>query len=338
MTTPPTNGNVTTGDRPILGRGFGHGKVVLMGEHAVVYNQPALAAGLSLGLSAEAFDGTGRISAPASNLEAQAGDGTPTGQALAAILKRLDARDVDIVVSGDLPVRAGLGSSAALAIAVARAIGAARGRDQETVSAAANDAEVIFHGTPSGIDLAAAASGDVGWFQRGVGWRPIPLLQSMTLCVGLSGHPHDTRTQVDTVRLLRDRTPAVGKVITLLGELAQAGESALGLGDIDELGRLFDIAHGLLAALRVSSPELDALVHAARQAGAVGAKLTGAGGGGAVIALAPGHERDVLDRWRGAGFAGFLAQIGPRENARIVGQTAGQVQPGREPTRTEATP
>ena len=62
----------------------------------------------------------------------------------------------------------------------------------------------------------------------------------------------------------------------------------------------------------MSSPELETLVHGARAAGAVGAKLTGAGGGGAVIALAPGHERDVLARWRAAGFDGFLADIAAR--------------------------
>ncbi|HEY8925389.1 MAG TPA: hypothetical protein VIU64_13475, partial [Polyangia bacterium] len=98
--------------------------------------------------------------------------------------------------------------------------------------------------------------------------------------------------------------------IEALGALVAPAEHALAVGDIDDLGRLFDVAHGLLAALRVSSPELDTLVHAARAAGAVGAKLTGAGGGGAVIALAPGHERDVLARWKSAGFEGFSTGIG----------------------------
>ena len=71
------------------------------------------------------------------------------------------------------------------------------------------------------------------------------------------------------------------------------------------------MAHGLLCGLRVSSPEIETLVHGARAAGAIGAKLTGAGGGGAVIALAPGHEHDVLTRWRRDGFDGFVAAVGP---------------------------
>jgi mevalonate kinase len=85
--------------------------------------------------------------------------------------------------------------------------------------------------------------------------------------------------------------------------------AALAKGDVDGLGRIFDAAHGILAALRLSGPELETLIHAARAAGAIGAKLTGAGGGGAVIALAPGHERDVIKRWKAAGFDGFLAEI-----------------------------
>jgi len=292
---------------------FGHGKVILLGEHAVVYDQPALAAGLSRGLAAAAVPGTGRLTVPAWQLDVHARDASsPVARAYAAILGSLGTSAFDVHVKADLPARAGLGSSAAFAISIARAVARARGgaEDAAGVLAAATEAEKIFHGTPSGIDLAAAASGDVGRFERATGWRSIPVLQPMTLCVGLSGRPRDTHAQVAAVRRLRERTPGVRTVIETMGALVAEGERALGRGDIDELGRLFDVAHGLLAALRVSSAELEALVHGARDAGAVGAKLTGAGGGGAVIALAPGHERDVLRRWNEAGFQGFVAEIG----------------------------
>lgn len=328
------------------GRGFGHGKVILIGEHAVVYDQPALAAGLSLGVSAVAVQGTGRLCAPAWGVDARAGDGSTVGTAYAAILKSLAVddgvgagqgkpalsaeSDLDVTIAGELPARSGLGSSAAFAIATARAVAAARGRDEQAARAAATEAEVVFHGTASGIDLAAAASGEVGRFRRAIGWATVPVLQSMSLCVGLSGRGHDTRAEVQRVARLRERTPAVDRIFATLGELATAGERALGCGDVDELGRLLDVSHGLLAALRVSSPELDTLVHAARAAGAVGAKLTGAGGGGAVIALAPGHERDVLRRWQAAGFDGFLARIGPGNAADLSLRASGL--PGHPPT------
>jgi mevalonate kinase len=301
---------VSAASRPAAGRGFGHGKVILVGEHAVVYGHAALAAGISVGVTVEATPGRGRLSVPAWSLAAEVGDGTDVGRALAAVLDRLGARAFDFEADARIPSRAGLGSSAALAVALARAAASVTGRqDDALVDAAVADAEAVFHGTPSGIDAAAARSGVVGRFARKDGWRPVPVLQAMTICVGLSGRPRDTGAQVAAVGRLRERLPATDDVLALMGRLAEDAALALACGDVDGLGRIFDAAHGLLAALRLSSPELDTLVHGARAAGAVGAKLTGAGGGGAVIALAPGHERDVLARWRASGFDGFLAEI-----------------------------
>jgi mevalonate kinase len=295
-------------------RGFGHGKVILVGEHAVVYGHAALAAGISTGITALATAGTGRLRVPAWSLEAAADDGTDVGRALAAVLDRFGTRALDFEADAQIPSRAGVGSSAALAVALARAAASATGREERaTIDAAVADAESIFHGTPSGIDAAAAASGAVGRFTREDGWRRVRVLQTMTICVGLSGRPRDTAAQVAAVARLRERMAATDDILALMGRLAADAEAALADGDIDGLGRILDAAHGLLAALRLSSPELDALVHGARSAGAIGAKLTGAGGGGAVIALAPGHERDVLARWRAAGFDGFLAEIAATE-------------------------
>ncbi len=95
-----------------------------------------------------------------------------------------------------------------------------------------------------------------------------------------------------------------------MGDLARAGMDALAVGDIAALARLFNMAHGLLSGVGVSTPALDDLVHTARAAGALGAKLTGAGGGGAVIALAVEHGDEVLRRWRGKGYYGFTTTIG----------------------------
>jgi mevalonate kinase len=295
------------------GQGFGHAKIILIGEHGVVYGYPALAAGLSTGIQAEAVAGSGHLRVPAWSLDARPGDGSPVGRALAAILARLQVGDLDFHLEAAIPSRAGLGSSAAMAVAIARAAGTASGHppSETALRAAVDDAEAIFHGTPSGIDAAAAFGGNVGRFRRGEGWRPIPVLQGMQICVGLTGRPRDTAEQVAAVGRLRERAPIAGKMMELAGELCEAGEHALAIGDVDGLGRLLDVAHGLLCGLRVSSPEIETLVHGARAAGAIGAKLTGAGGGGAVIALAPGHEHDVLARWRRDGFDGFITAVGP---------------------------
>lgn len=283
--------------------GFGHGKVIFLGEHAAVFGKTALAAGISRGVRAVASPGRGRVQVPGWDVDVVAGDDTPVGTAAARLLDRLGVRDLDFQIEATIPARAGLGSSAALAVALARAA-RPEGSPSELLAAVA-ESEMVFHGTPSGIDAAAALHGGVGAFRRDEGWRPVPIQRRIKLCVGLTGKPRDTRAQVEAVGRLCARTPAARKAIDLLGEIAEAGLAAVTSGDIDTLGRLFDLAHGTLAGLRVSSPELDALVHAARAAGAIGAKLTGAGGGGAVIALAPSHTGDVIQRWRGMGFEAF---------------------------------
>jgi mevalonate kinase len=311
-------------------QGRGHAKVILAGEHAVVYGHPALAAGLSVGIDVTARRGSGRLRVPAWGLDATAGDDSVVGRALAAIMRRLETPALDFYADATVPSRAGLGSSAALAVAIARAAAAASGRasDDGAIDAAIEAAETISHGNASGIDAAAAKSGAAGRFSRADGWRPVPVLQGIRLCVGLSGRPRDTAAQVAAVARLRERLSVADDILAALGKLADDAAGALAKGDVDGLGRTFDAAHGLLGALRVSGPELDAMVHTARGAGAIGAKLTGAGGGGAVIALAPGHESDVLARWKSSGFEGFMAEIAATPDAprsppsRNAGQTA----------------
>jgi mevalonate kinase len=322
----------------IRGQGFGHAKIILIGEHGVVHGHPALAAGLSVGVRADAVTGSGRLTVPAWSLTAAAGDGSAVGRALAAILARLRAGALDFQVEAAIPSRAGLGSSAAMAVAIARAaVTATSGVEPERrgpsatatldaadrIRQAVDEAEAVFHGTPSGIDAAAALGGGVGRFRRGEGWSSIAVSQAMNVCVGLTGRARDTGAQIAAVTRLRERVPALGKALALFGDLVDAGERALAMGDIDGLGRLFDVAHGVLCALRVSSPEIETLVHGARAAGAIGAKLTGAGGGGAVIALAPGHESDVIARWRHDGFDGFITTIGNPDSRPVGGAGAG---------------
>src|SRR5258708_25104820 len=159
-------------------RGFGHGKIILVGEHAVVHGHAAIAAGISAGVTVEATPGAGRLRVPAWSLEATVGDDSAVGRALAALLDRLGSgRHFDFTAEAHIPSRAGVGSSAALAVALARAATAATGRrddDGALVAAAVSDAEAVFHGTPSGIDPAAATSGARGRFSRGDGWRLLP--------------------------------------------------------------------------------------------------------------------------------------------------------------------
>jgi len=292
--------------------GFGHGKVILLGEHAVVYGHPALAAGIRAGVRAHVSSGSGNLSAPSWELDARIGDDSLPGQAVHSLCDALgvDGRTVDIWLESEVPARAGLGSSAAMAVAVARAVGARTDANESAVLAAATAAEMVFHRMPSGIDAAAASRGRLGTFTKQGGWTDVALQGAFEVCIGVSGEPHDTGALVSGVAALLASSPVADKLIHAMGDLARAGTEALANGDVPALARLFDMAHGLLAGVGVSTPILDEMVHTARAAGALGAKLTGAGGGGAVIAIAGDHADEVLRKWRGKGYYGFVTTIG----------------------------
>jgi mevalonate kinase len=197
-----------------------------------------------------------------------------------------------------------------MAVAIARAIAARAGAGEAEILAAVAAAESVFHRTPSGIDAAAASRGRLGQFDKQNGWRDLPLKAPFELCIGLSGQSHDTGALVASVADLCASTPVARRLVDAMGDLARASMEALAEGDVAALARMFNMAHGLLSGLGVSTPTLDDLVDTARTAGALGAKLTGAGGGGAVIAIAAEHADEVLRRWRAKGYYGFTTTIG----------------------------
>jgi len=286
----------------------GRGKVILFGEHAVVYGHPALAAALALGVTVTVEDARrSRVRVPAWGLDAE-GD-HPVVAALGRIQSALGAAGpVSITGVATVPARAGLGSSAALSVAIARALAAdAPMIDDDAIERAAQEGVKVFHQNPSGVDVALATRGGIGIYRRGVGLERVSA-SPFRLCIGLSGEARDTAARVAHVAALRAGSAEVDARLRTLGELALAGRDALGT---PRLGALFDEAHAHLSSLGLGSPGLDRLIALARGAGALGAKLTGAGGGGAVIALPPDDDEDRLLRaWRGAGFEALAVEVG----------------------------
>jgi len=277
------------------------GKLILLGEHAVVYGQPAIAlpcAAVAVHVGVSPSDG------PLTVTSAQ-GDGRPAlvvhiadapedDFIAAAVRAALAARGRDaasapwhLALSSTIPEGRGMGSSAAVAVALVKAICTACGEDAEPEEARelAMAGERLAHGRASGIDPAVVAYARPIRFHNGV-VTPLRVREPLAFVVADSGESGGTHEAIAGVRARRDRQPGTyDGWFARIGGLVGDAVAALASGDVLRLGRLMDTNHLILQALGVSTPRLDRLVGAARSAGALGAKLSGGGGGGIVVAL-----------------------------------------------------
>lgn len=291
--------------------GVGHGKLILFGEHAVVYGVPAIVSGLDQGAVASLTlanrsqvtlvrpDGTHILSATPDPA------GEPLPRALAALFSSFGDVQACARVTMNVPLGVGMGSSAALAASLSRALADATG-SPEVINDAVAASEAVFHGNASGIDQAAAVRGGTFRFVRGAPAQIDAInVQPFRLVVAQAGPPALTSTMVGGVgdRLLR--IGAVGeRLLDGIREVVASAATALRRGDLASLGELMNVNHGMLVALGVSTPLIEVARGVACDAGAWGAKLTGAGGGGSVIVIAPEPD-DVIAALCAAGFQAF---------------------------------
>jgi mevalonate kinase len=278
------------------------GKVILFGEHAVVYGRPAIAAPVRdvqarAVISAAPLRPAGEvlIQAPDIGTESSLADlpgEHPLARAVNSVFAELGvARPpaCTIRITSTIPVAAGMGSGAAVSVAILRALSAFLGSPltDERVSALAYEVEKLHHGTPSGIDNTVITYALPVYFMRGQPIQVLRLPRPFTLVIGDTGIASPTGIAVGDVRRAWQADPLKSEALfDQVGRIAQAARAAIEAGRVDELGLLMNENQVLLRQIGVSSPELERLIQAARDAGAPGAKLSGGGRGGNMIALA----------------------------------------------------
>ena len=292
--------------------GTAAGKVILLGEHAVVYGRHAVALPIADAVTASVAESNkgSSISIPQWGVK-QAVTSTASGAAEAVhlILSELEIDDgaYSIDVRSTLPRAMGLGSSAAVAVAVVRAFSRFLDLDldDERVNSIAFACEKLAHGTPSGIDNSIATIGTPMLFSNAGAMQidELVLQETPPIVIALSGQPGLTLEQVAGVRSrYQRRRDHYDAIFDQIDALSLSGAAALQSTDYEELGSLMNICHGLLNAIEVSTPEIENMVNLARTAGATGAKLTGGGGGGSIVVLCPGTASDVVSAFAAAGF------------------------------------
>ncbi|UCH57866.1 MAG: mevalonate kinase [Candidatus Bathyarchaeota archaeon] len=301
------------------------GKAILFGEHSVVYRGPAIVLAIDKRAKIIAekrsdkrihfdcldmgFEGyfEGDVYVP---IRGEAWRGRRLQGMRVAAWKTLEhlgqETGLSLTARSDIPVAAGLGSSAAICVATVAAVGELLGGNlskKETCDLA-YEGEKVVHGTPSGVDNNISTYGGVLRYERGESIERLELGEGLPFVIGNSRRKRSTRRLVARVKALREREPKLvdGLIDAMVG-VAESGLEALKERDLRRLGDLMNINHGLLASLGVSIARLDLMVHASRGAGAYGAKLTGAGGGGCMIALLnPSKVEDIRKAiWRTRG-------------------------------------
>jgi len=285
---------------------LGHGKIILFGEHAVVHGYPALALTLPIGCRAHARV-SDHDSLALSPLGTRVTLGQPTSgeheaklqQALATALQDAPADRPKLAIEAELqvPAGAGLGASAAISVAVARANDQALGRQRnnEQLIDASWRWERVYHGNPSGVDSTMAVLGGLLLYRRGQTPEPIAIDKPPPLVVAYSGSAPSTREMVESVdRQYKQGPQKVRQIFEAIESIVHNGKSALVRGDWAHLGQLMTMNQKLLSSLMLSTSTLEEMCSAALAAGATGAKLTGGGGGGCMIAL--GEDADSAQR------------------------------------------
>lgn len=302
------------------------GKIILFGEHAVVYGRPAIAVPVSqvkaraiIMADPKGAPGSVRVVAPNIGLDAELGElshDDPLAAAIQSVLTTLKLGAIpacNIRITSNIPIAAGMGSGAAVTISIIRALSSFLGHTlpDEQVSKLTFEVEKLHHGTPSGIDNSVITYQKPVYFVRDYPIQTLEVPEPFTIIIGDTGIHSPTADTVRDVKLAWQANQARYEgLFDQIEQIVQQAQRAIRNGDFKKLGSLMDKNHECLQMVDVSSLELDDLVSTAKSAGALGAKLSGGGRGGNMIALAtPESAKRIQNSLLQAGAVNALISV-----------------------------
>ncbi len=310
----------------MVGTGKGYGKTILFGEHYVAYGLEGIPCALAQVTiaqvkrisGAKGYDLIDNRPATPGYKEEKKGEYSAL---ISRVLEYMQVKDrLQITLSGDLFGASGMGASAACAVSIARAINDEYNLNltDAEINKAAFEGETAGSGAPSGIDNTAATYGGFLLFKKNLtgGENKIGILKikkPIEIVLGNSGKTALTKEVMADVKKLKEAQPQkVAKIFSEYEQLEKEAVSALEKYDLKKIGELMDQNQKLLEETTLSCKELDELIATAKKAGALGAKLTGTGRGGMMIALTPTKELQdkVAKAIEAKGYAATKTQIG----------------------------
>ena len=311
-----------------IGIGYGYGKTILFGEHFVVYGLPGIVTALDNQLITNVaksnyskhilIDKTNKFKT--ADPQTYTFETNQSGAMLSAIIDHIGINDyLDITLYGTIKIaNSGMGASAASCVALALAIDDLYDLNlsDAQINKAAYAGEMIMHGKPSGIDNTAATYGGTFVFERNH-ITPIKLKTPLYIVLAESGIKTKTKEVVEDVRKLKEKDHEfVQNLFTKYRDLASQAYEALKNNNLDSIGKLMNKNHELLVKLTVSHPELNRMVELSLDAGAVGAKMTGTGRGGLMLALAANkkNQHNIADKLEAYGYETLLTTIGGQQS------------------------
>lgn len=288
-------------------------KAIITGEHFVVHGAWALAAAIGKKVRVD-IEPSDRFQIRSDRPNIKRAALAPAEDVVETMAREFSFQPrLRIDISSEVPDGAGLGSSASTMVALVSAISRLRslGLRQREVIDFAMVGERQIHGHPSGIDPNACALGGVILFRMGSAPKKVHLARQVRLLIVHSGARRQTRRLIDRVSSAKARYPGFfGGLTTSASEVSRLAAERLAGGDVEGLGKLLTYNHAVLSCIGASNERLDFIVDTLLSMGCYGAKLTGAGGGGSVIAVAPeGKEKSTISRLKRRGFEAFEATI-----------------------------